>query len=249
MERGKIYIQQSIKGDWMNQNCFAIAEGCKGLGFEVVPFNVYEAHALPVQKNDVVYGGIYATLEAFKTLKVALPELINAHQLLPGFMGRKVWETTVGEIKHSSTAEYPCFMKPLKDNKLFNGLVVQKPLFAALKLKALADETEILVSEVVNFVTEYRCFVHNGSIVDVRYYKGNARKIIDFNVADQAVRALYKCPVAYTIDFGLTDTGSTQLIEINDGFGFGLYGLDFRKAIPMIFDRWDQIVGNQIQPS
>lgn len=250
MSHRTVYIQQA-NGDWLTENCYVMAQGCKALGFTVVPFDIHGLQKLPLTKEDVVYGGINTTMKAFDMLGVKRPTLINAHRVLPAYMGRKVWETTVGEIRKNEAGAYPFFIKPLEDNKLFNGYVVNNPIFGLLKLKGLADDTKILASENMDFATEYRCFVHNGRVVDVRFYKGDPKQVIDFNQADMAVQNYVGQPISYTLDFGLDANGkpgavNTHLIEINDGFGFGLYGLDFRKAIPMVFDRWDQIVGNPL---
>ena len=42
-----------------------------------------------------------------------------------------------------------------------------------------------------------------------------------FTRADWAPEA----PIAYGIDFGVTDVGATLLVEVNEGFSLGCYGL------------------------
>ena len=50
-------------------------------------------------------------------------------------------------------------------------------------------------------------------------------------------------PSACTIDVGVLDSGKTVLVEVNDGFAFGTYGLDPLRHAAMLEDRWCEMVG------
>jgi hypothetical protein len=62
------------------------------------------------------------------------------------------------------------------------------------------DDCPIACSEVVEFESEWRCFVLEGRVLDVRRYKGTFRSSVDLGV--------------------LTD-GRTAIVEVNDGYSRG----------------------------
>ncbi len=97
-------------------------------------------------------------------------------------------------------------------------------------------------SEVVKFVSEYRCFAHRDlGILGCKHYAGDWRETIDFDVPDACRKAYVGSPVAYSIDLGLTDDGRTLLVECNDALSLGCYGLDSSAFARMIADRWNEI--------
>ena len=56
------------------------------------------------------------------------------------------------------------------------------------------------------------------------------------------VNSYESAPVAYAIDFGVTDDGRTILIEANDGYSLGPYGFDSYNYTRMMILRWKQIM-------
>ena len=111
-----------------------------------------------------------------------------------------------------------------------------------LQTAGLSDETEVLCSEVVHFDTEWRGFVLNQELIGLKHYKGDFGKIPDVSIIQAAIAKYTSAPAAYSIDVALTYAGKTVLVEINDAFALGSYGLDPVKYAQMIEARWDQIV-------
>jgi hypothetical protein len=54
---------------------------------------------------------------------------------------------------------------------------------------------------------------------------------------------MLSAPIACALDFGVSADGRTLLIEANDAFALGAYGLDAVVYANMLEDRWLQIVG------
>ena len=50
-------------------------------------------------------------------------------------------------------------------------------------------------------------------------------------------------PNGCAVDFGLTKDGRTLLIEVNDGYALGSYGLFYIDYAKLISARWAQIMG------
>lgn len=236
----RVFIQK-VNSDWLTENCMIAAKGFQALGFETKSFESEELPTLGLAPGDVVYGGINTTLTALKLLGVTAPKLINAHRVLPDYMGRKIIETTVGDLRQYPVTSYPCFIKPLDDNKLFDGCVVTNPMTSLIKLKRYSDELKLLVSELVLITAEYRCFVTQGTLLGVKHYKGGFDDYIDISRVHQAIKDYQNPPASYSLDFGVTAEGKTILIEINDGFGLGAYGLDALRYATMMLNRWDEL--------
>ena len=134
-------------------------------------------------------------------------------------------------------------MKPQpSDRKLFNGQTV-RCFRDLLPTSGIPAETPVFGSEIVTFESEYRVFVLRGEIVGCKHYKGDFRRMIDFQVVDSAIAAFHTAPVAYGIDFGFTNKGQTILVEVNDSYSLGCYGLGPTRYAAMIESRWNEMVG------
>ena len=101
----------------------------------------------------------------------------------------------------------------------------------------------LLCSKPVNFQTEWCAFVRYRVIWDVRLYRGNWHAHYGSNVLDNTVRAYTGTPAGYAMDFGLTEDGRTLLVEINDGFALGSYGLDPIQYAKLLSARWAELTG------
>ena len=55
------------------------------------------------------------------------------------------------------------------------------------------------------------------------------------------MRDFTTAPAGYAIDFGLTDKGETLLIEVNDGYSLGCYGLVYLDYAKLLSARWAEL--------
>lgn len=238
-----VYIQQEY-GDWLNVNCFYAKNGFEKLGFDVKKFTSDQVPEINFD-NSYFFGGIQTTRKIFDALNVKQPLIHNLIDHLTNYIHRNMYVTTLGEVrKMVIKPDNPIFIKPFEDHKLFTGFVVKNSLLGLMSVRRFADETKIILSEVVNFETEYRCFILNKQIVGMKNYTGDYTKIIDYSVVENAINDYVDQPVSYTLDFGLVNN-ETVLIEINDGFAFGSYGLNEITYVKMIIARMDQILNRK----
>jgi len=84
----------------------------------------------------------------------------------------------------------------------------------------------ILVSSCVNFVTEWRIFVFNGSVGDARRYAGDPWQSPDAAAVETMVKTIGRSLPAYALDIGLLDTGETVAVEVHNFLACGLYGAE-----------------------
>jgi hypothetical protein len=109
----------------------------------------------------------------------------------------------------------------------------------------VSDHTPVVCSDVVNWKTEHRAYVVRGQIVGIRHYLGDPHVPIDRATVDQAVaqfEASGQAPAGYGIDLGVLSTGQTALVEVNDGYSLGSYGLDDASYADLIVARWQQLM-------
>jgi hypothetical protein len=115
-----------------------------------------------------------------------------------------------------------------------------------IKCGDLSDGSqEVCCSEVVNFLAEWRCFVRYDRILGVHLYQGDWRLAFNPQVIESAVSAYTSAPAGYAIDFGVTDTGETLLIEVNDGYALGAYGLPPIYYAQLLSARWSELTDSQ----
>ena len=209
------------------------------MGAEVVLFNPREG--LPEgSRFDVVVGGVGMIMGCLKRLGCQMVGTDCYPDSLQPFLGRKTWSSTIGEVLDGQSS-WPIFVKP-KQAKLFAGRVVTSASDLVAHVRCGGD-TEILCSSPVTFVSEWRCFVLRGQILDVRHYCGDWRCQVNSGVIEQSVTRFQDAPAGYAIDFGLTDKGETILVEVNDGYALGTYGLEYHAYAHLLAARWFELVG------
>lgn len=92
-------------------------------------------------------------------------------------------------------------------------------------------------TDVVDFVSEWRCFVHNGQLVDCRKYLGDFERPPSKSYIKDCIYMYKSAPIAYTLDVGVTETG-TCVIEVHDFFSCGLYGFSSPHIYPQMLSQW-----------
>ena len=130
------------------------------------------------------------------------------------------------------------FVKPVQ-TKLFDGALISK----AEHLSYLRLENcDVLVCEPIDIVSEHRVYVHNGKAVYSCNYSGDFRISPDFNYVDKLIEAYNDQPIAYTVDVAILKDGSMTVIEFNDFWSIGSYGLYCLNYAQMLLDRYCEIV-------
>jgi len=240
----QIFLEKNeVTNEFINMNVYSAWEGFWLLGCECISFTWKQFDHMPITKESIVVGWIRTVRRAFDLLGVEDPPEVSIPESLAEYAGRKTWASTLGEMRQSDD-NHKLFIKPLEGHKLFTGHIRTGEMKDLIFTAMYPDETKILVSEVVNFVSEYRGFVLDGKLIGLKHYAGDFKKMIDSSKVEEAISKYTNSPIAYSIDFGLTDDGQTLLVEVNDAFSLGCYGLDRVWYARMIEARWDEIVNN-----
>lgn len=138
------------------------------------------------------------------------------------------------------------FIKP-KQIKLFTGSVITKDFISCLN--PYPDDTEVIVSKPFEseIVSEWRCYVKktliSEPIVDIRCYSGDPfvtpNKDYILEVFNENI---LKYPKAYTIDVGILSDGTNVVIEYNDMWSIGNYGIENSEYLSLLKSRYFEIV-------
>ncbi|HVF85599.1 MAG TPA: ATP-grasp domain-containing protein [Abditibacteriaceae bacterium] len=222
----------------MSVNCYASYDGFTQLGDYVQKFHLRDLSKLPLDASTVVHGNIGTVRAALRQIGVAPPDIINLPRELETFAGRVLWESTLGEIR--KLERVPVFIKPLREGKTFTGHVVYK-FHDLLETSALDDDYAVLAQSVLNFQSEWRVFVLRGEVLGIGHYKGDPLLFPNAQRIEEVVAACQNPVVAYSVDVGLDEKGETWLVEMNDAYALGHYGLPSYRYAAMIRARWDEM--------
>lgn len=145
--------------------------------------------------------------------------------------------------------KYPSFVKPHLDVKRFTGFV-SKSINDFNLYPELEDwDGPYFVRKPFSsrIVSEWRCFVNRGNLVNVSYYNGWDPGVFpDTGVVKNLISLYHSPPVSYTIDVAVLEDGSTELVELNDMWAIGPYGINESDYFLLLKDRWLEILKNNL---
>lgn len=246
------YVQKGQEGDPNYSNLEQTAYGFWERGYEVLRFRYPELGEgrldralLDFPDESIVVGGVGTIREALQRAGRPLPENLDLPDCLRPWIGRNFWPSTLAEVRKRVTeADYkqPLHVKPLRHQKKFKGTVI-RAFRDVIPLAAVDGELPVLVQEVVQFVTEWRAYILRGKIIKVAHYLGDPIRFPDQDIMQAALGAFTNSPIAFGMDWGVTDEGHTRLVEVNDGFALGNYGVRQFQYTAMIEARWRELMG------
>ncbi len=242
-----VFIQQ-IDGQFANVNTFSAYKGFIERGSHVEFFETDALESLEISPDTPVVGGIPVVQRALSRLGVEIPLMNAVPPELSNFAGRRIWNASLAEVRTQVENEgSPIFIKPLPaQHKLFAGHVVAR-FRDFIETAGIAPQTLISCSETIAITSEYRGFVHHGELIGFKHYAGDFRIFPDFTPIQAALDAWQTRPVACSMDWGVTEDGRMLLIEVNDGYSLGSYGLTPLLYAPFIADRWFELTGSSMR--
>lgn len=249
---GHAVLIQREAGEFHNANGFNAWQGFVERGYEVrfADLAAMAGDAVAVDSGTVTVGSVAFVRRALRRL-AAEPPPLGYPACLRAYLGRRVWATNWAEVRARvgpDTATRAVFVKPRDHDKAFTGYVVSA-FRDLIRTAGWPAEMPLWAAEPVRFVSEWRYFVLRGDVIGVGHAKGDPFRhpdpiVVRAAVADFALEA----PVAYGIDLGVTDDGATLLIEVNEGFSLGCYGLGPLAYSGFLIARWRELT-ELIDPS
>lgn len=238
-----VYLRVDKSNQMINTNVYIAYDGFKQLGEEIRTFqNVKDIRDNVAE--DIIVGGIHDARYILDQLGKAYPTL-EYPSSIRGYLGRNIWVDTLGNIM-SDNSKRGIFIKPVEGGKLFTGTVINTEADFRACVGAQPD-TEVWCSEAVNFVSEYRCFIRYGEVVDIKHYRGDRCIVPSKEVLENVIKDYVGAPKAYTIDLGITDDERTLLVEVNEGYSVGAYGLESTAYAKVLATRWAELTETEDQ--
>ena len=217
------------------------------LGFKEKSANIVffeDIMEVPLSKYNIVVADIDATHAHLTRLGIEPPKALNIPDELISFAGREIRYMNMGEFKQDT--KLPVFIKGNNHAKeysdIFGAGVINKESSRQNFFIGVPDAFPVLVSDYVDIVSEYRGYVVDGDLKGIKHYLGDIRVFPDMKVVDAAIKAYTKQPAGYSIDFGITSDGRTLLVEANDGYSLGNYGLEPSLYSTLLAKRWIQMM-------
>lgn len=253
---GKVYLKtkydNGIKMEIPHSYNMAIAMyGFLEMGAEIIPYHIIDDIYDDVTREDIVVDYIDQCNTIFNKFDVK-PSLPDYPDILEPFLGRKIWKDTIDSISRNEqkwSAGY--FVKPVK-SKVFTGKIISD-IADLVGCGNYSENYEVLVSEPLDICAEWRCSIIYDKIVDVRPYgalDSNDKKHYMYHydpyVLDKMLQTFVKWeerPAACSMDICVTKDNRTLLVELNDAYSLGSYGLPAIYYAKLISARWSQLLG------
>jgi hypothetical protein len=247
----RAFVQEVEPSEPIYVGLFQAAHWFAQRGYEVIRFDfaaidsgLLDDDLLNRPDEMVVRGGVGTIRRILQRAGRPAPPNFDLPESLQSRIARRHWPSTLGEVRRLVNSEgfQPLHVKPLLEHKLFKGTVVRafRDLIATAHIPA---ETPVLVQEYVEFVSEWRAAILNDRVLNIAHYLGDPLLFPDPQVVRDAVTEFEGRPVAFCMDWGVTSAGQTLLVEINDGYSFGNYGLRGPEFTAMIEARWRELMG------
>jgi hypothetical protein len=225
---------------WFGRRGYEIAR----FEFEDVAQGRLDADLLGDPDEMVLRGSVESVRDALTRAKRPAPPNLDLPEPLAPWFGRTVRHATMREIRElvDRPSFEPCHIKPLTRHKLFNGTII-RAFRDLIPTASILDEVKVLVQGVVEFVSEWRAYVLRGQILHVGRYRGDPLLFPDPAVMREALAAFANQPIAMAMDWGVTTEGRTLLVEVNDGYSLGIFGIQGSEYTAMIEARWRELMG------
>lgn len=235
-----VYIKKTKNPTETSINKYVAKVGFSLRGEEIIEYLDIE-EILPLKKDNIVVDYIGGMYSLFDYMDIEHPEYDYPEEL-NAFYGRKIKPGVMADIFNDDGTIKNVFIKPRLETKIFTGKVIKKQ--ADLIGINVDMNYPIWISEVVEIVAEWRAFIIDKEIIGIQKYKGKYGVVYDYDVVEKAVKAWDNSPAAYVLDIGLTKSGETVVVEINDGFSVGFYGLEPCKAAMFLERRWKELTAD-----
>lgn len=186
-------------------------------------------------KTHLFVGSVEFMREVFRRAGIENPRV-------PENSNRPFESISLGEARRRSKEGEKLFIKPF-DIKLFTGFVIDQMVNTSIA--DIPDETNIMAYKVFRdpIASEWRCYIHRDKVIDIRNYSGD---IFTYPDVIYLLEVVYKnedrFPTAYTVDIAILESGENVVVEYNDMWAIGNYGIPNDLYLRLLRDRYFEIV-------
>lgn len=229
----------------ITEHAYFVWRALRERGWDVRPFeSVDDIDLDPAQP---VVGGIEPVFSALGRLGIVPPDIDYPDALRPYLIDPDLRSVTMGWVRRHPEA-WPLFVKPSTGRKEFTGLVVRST-YDLLGATLVDDAAPVFVARPVDVSgrVEWRAFVIDGLVRDIRPYSACPDGSAPGRLFVQAMVEQWPgCPAGCSldvVDMGTPTAPDWRLVECNDGYALGAYGMIRCAYAELVVKRWGELTG------
>lgn len=160
---------------------------------------------------------------------------------LPRNSNRDFETITLGQAKQRAKSGEKLFIKPF-ENKLFSGFVLDE--FQYTSIADIDLDTPVMAYKPFEskIKSEWRCYIHKSQPIFISNYSGDLFSYPDKDYLFSVIKENKDFPIAYTIDIGILENGENVVVEFNDMWAIGNYGIPNDMYLSALKDRYFEII-------
>ncbi len=223
---------------------YDISSALHGAGIANVPVHLMKPYEV-FDKEKLFVGGL-DQIRFILSKHGKYPKPIDFPQSLQPFYGRQigkisaplVWSQFDGKSVFLKTVSPKGPVQP----GVFSFPVQDEESADYTGLSFLESDDLLFWSDPIEIISEWRTFIVRNEIIDIRPYTLGAWKCPpDPKIIQSAVDAWTEKPDGCCIDFAVLKSGQTVVVEVNDGWALGSYGLSPYHYFQLLSARWEQM--------
>jgi len=185
-------------------------------------------------RQHLFVGSVEFMQEVFNRINISVPAMTPSQSFTL---------STIKEVKEKILDGKKLFVKPTIP-KLFSGMVYD--LMTLSNLNPYPEDTEVFVMEPFKnkLISEWRCYIRGKTIIDARNYSGDFKVAPNYVWVETLIKSLDNFPICYTLDVGILENGNNTVVEYNDMWAIGNYGIDNIDYYKMLRERYFEIIRN-----
>lgn len=212
---------------------------CGKLKYKLITVDGLSTISPMVIKSNLFVGSVEFMTEVFKKINISLSDI-----KLPRNSNRDSQILTLREVRNRVKSGERFFIKPLSVNlKSFTGFVIDEMIYTSIA--NISNDTYIRVYEPFKspINSEWRVYVFNHKIADIRNYSGDLFNIPSEKYIHSIIEENKKdFPDTYVIDVGILENETNVVIEFNDMWAIGNYGISNDMYYRMLRQRYNDII-------
>lgn len=221
--------------------------GFKQNGTNIVLYE--DLDEVPLNRNTLLVSSIEETKEWFRRMNwIENPEIPTIPHELSNFeyVGREIRYRDMKYVRSLQEDSFPIFVKPV-NLKQFNAGVINNIHQIGWIEPNLPDDTPCITSEVIEILSEYRCYIIDGKCEGIYHYLGDIFQFPDSEFILKCIKDFKSAPKAYSLDIGITSYQMKRgkqniVIECNDFWSLGNYGLSPKLYCRGLMIRWRELL-------
>jgi hypothetical protein len=161
------------------------------IGFKQRQADIYffeDICEVPVNRSTILVASIEFTNVYLERLGLSPKMTINIPECLLKYAKREIKFLTVGEFIKES--QCPIFVKPNGKAKEFVAGVVSKDEYKQFFFGNLDPSVKCMTSEVIDILSEYRCYVVEGELKGIKHYSGDIRVFPEVDIIGRNTKML-----------------------------------------------------------